>query len=139
MMTPSELQRVVLSLQGSDATYFECEGPQGVLRLRFSRQPGTRAPSDGEMSSTEQAPLNASGASTSLKSPGIGFFCVKHPLTGLEVIREGEGVKKGQIVAFLRAGELLAPILSDRDAVAIRQAAEEGALVGYGEALFELG
>lgn len=136
MMTPSELQRVVLSLQGSDATYFECEGPQGVLRLRFSRQPGTRAPSDGDM--TAQAPLNANGASTLLNSPGIGFFCVKHPLTGLEAIEEGEGVKKGQIVAFLRAGELLSPIHSDRDAVAIRQAAAEGALVGYGETLFEL-
>lgn len=65
-------------------------------------------------------------------------MCVKHPLTGLEAIREGEGVKKGQILAFLRAGELLAPILSDRDAVAILQAAAEGALVGYGEVMFEL-
>ncbi|SDD50703.1 Biotin carboxyl carrier protein [Variovorax sp. CF079] len=138
MMTPSELQRVVLSLQSCDVTYFECEGPQGVFRIRFSRQPGTQAPSDGDLTSTEQAPLGASGASTCLKSPGIGIFCVKHPLTGLEAMREGGGVKKGQILAFLRAGEMLTPILSDRDAVAIRQASAEGALVGYGDVLFDL-
>lgn len=137
MITAGELQRVVQRLQGSDVTYFECEGPQGVFRLRFSRQCGTQARSGGDVSPTVQAPLGAGEASTSLKSPGIGFFCVKHPLTGLEAIREGEGVKKGQILAFLRAGEVLTPVLSDRDAPAIRQVAAEGALVGYGEVLFE--
>lgn len=138
MITPGELQRMVQRLEGSDVTYFECEGPQGVLRLRFSRQPGVQAAKVGDTCSTEQVLLGAGEASTSLKSPGIGLFRVKHPLTGLEAIREGEGAGKGQILGFLHAGEMLAPILSDRDAVAIRQVAAEGTLVGYGEVLFEL-
>ena len=138
MIAPSELQRVVQRLQRSDATYFECEGPQGVLRIRFSRPPGSPASSEGDADCNVQVPLGVSEASTPLKSPGIGFFCLKHPLTNVEATREGEGVKKGQILAFLRAGEVLAPVLSNCDAASARQIAAEGALVGYGEVLFEL-
>jgi biotin carboxyl carrier protein len=59
-------------------------------------------------------------------------------LTGLEPVREGEPAKQGQILAFLRAGDVLTPVVADRDAVAVRPLAQDGALVGYGDVLFEL-
>jgi biotin carboxyl carrier protein len=139
MITASELRRVVQRLQGSDATFFEYEGPQGILRLRFSRQPGTKLPSDRDARATGQSPPCTGEASTPLRSPGIGFLCVKHPLMGLEPVSEGEPARQGQILAFLRAGDVLTPVVADRDAAAVRPVAQDGALVGYGDMLFELG
>lgn len=138
MITGSELQRVVQRLQGSDATFFEYEGPQGLLRLRFGRPTGTQLPGDREPRAAGQPPPGTDEASTPLKSPGIGFLCVKHPLTDLEPVREGEPAKQGQILAFLRAGDVLTPVVADRDAVAVRPLAQDGTLVGYGDVLFEL-
>ncbi|GAA4334637.1 hypothetical protein GCM10023165_10590 [Variovorax defluvii] len=139
MITGSELQRVVQRLQGSDATFFEYEGPQGILRLHFSRQPGTQLPSDRDARATVQSPPGTGDASMPLRSPGIGLLCVKHPLTGLEPVREGEPARQGQILAFLRTGDVLTPVVADRDAAAIWPVAQDGALVGYGDVLFELG
>jgi len=134
-----ELRRLVRHLQTSKITCFECEGPQFALRLRFARPPGSPHSPERAVDGHVAEPLNqALGGAALVKSPGIGRFFLKHPLGDQPPLREGEQVEAGQILAFLRVGLVLTAVLADRAGVVLRQAVEEGALVGYGETLFEL-
>jgi acetyl-CoA carboxylase biotin carboxyl carrier protein len=135
MMDADDLHRVVQRLQASDVTAFECEGPGVFLRMRFAR--------GAAQSACDQAPPvphreEAAAPDSTIKSPGMGHLCLTHPLGAQEALREEARVKAGQAVAFLRAGEVLVPVIAERDAVIRRCVAAEGALVGFGEVLFEV-
>ena len=68
----------------------------------------------------------------------MGMLLLSHPLSALAALKEGDQIAGGQLVALLRVGELLTPVLATSDAVVSRVIGKEGALTGYGDALFEL-
>ncbi|HSW20111.1 MAG TPA: biotin/lipoyl-containing protein [Ramlibacter sp.] len=134
-----DLRRLVRHLQSSEVTCFEYEGPQFALRLVCARSPG--APRSAERTAAVHVappPVQALASAALVKSPGIGRFFLQHPLGDRPPIREGGQVEAGQILAFLRVGQVLTAVLADRAGVVVRRRVEEGALVGYGETLFEL-
>ena len=47
-------------------------------------------------------------------------------------------VRRGEVIGYLKAGAVLRPVVAPSDGVLSRQLADEGQLVGYGTALFEL-
>lgn len=73
-----------------------------------------------------------------LGSPGPGTLLWAHPLHEAPLAAEGEAVAAGRPVALVRVGDLLLPVRAPVAGVVVRALAEEGALVGWGDALFEL-
>ena len=74
---------------------------------------------------------------TTIIAPHAGIFRSKHPC---EQARKSlpRPVRRGEIIGFLEAGSLLRPVLAAEDGILARQLADEGAIVGYGAALFGL-
>lgn len=75
--------------------------------------------------------------SETLHAPHIGVFLATHPLD-TDSAALPRLVRRGEIIGYLKAGALLRPVLAPSDGVLSRQLADEGVLVGYGTALFEL-
>lgn len=139
MIDPNEVETLVLRLQSSGVTMFECEGPLGLLRLRFASAAGQSALAPASDLAIPVVPLGSQQTAPALRSPGIGHVRLRHPLAGDILVREGEHVSKGQIVAVLQVDEVLVPVEADRDAVAARILVGDGDLIGYGSPILELG
>jgi len=82
-------------------------------------------------------PDHAPRAGETLLAPHIGMFRATHPLDA-DAAALPRLVRRGEIIGYLKAGALLRPVLAPSDGVLARQLADEGVLVGYGTALFEL-
>lgn len=132
MMDPEEIESLVRRLQSSGVKMFECEGPNGTLRLRF-------APPQGELPVAVATLAAAPAPAMVLPSPGMGYVRLRHPLAGDPFVRMGEIVSKGHIVAALQTGEVLVAVEADREGVAGRMLVEDGDLVGYGSPVLEWG
>lgn len=140
MIDVSELAPLVHRLQSEKVQMFECSGPDGLLlRLCFAQH------AKGDPAADQHAAMPAEDTSTPLqdapsllKSLSMGRFSRGHPLSGWQAHQEGACVQQDEIVAFLRIGEALLPVRFDRDAILGKQLARDGALVGYGDSLFEL-
>lgn len=138
MIEAADLQRLVQRLQAENVTSFDCEGPQGLmLRLRFG-PPGAANPSGALDEHRPAEPQRVGRTAVVLKSPAMGLLCSEHPLGAWPRTEPGQAVTAGQVLAFLRLGEVLLPVLSDRHAVVAAQVASNGAIVGHGDPLFEL-
>jgi len=74
---------------------------------------------------------------TTIAAPHAGIFRSAHPYEE-EQKSLPRPVRRGEIIGFLEAGSLLRPVLAAEDGILARQLAEEGALTGYGAALFGL-
>ncbi|MHB0951154.1 MAG: hypothetical protein ACYC10_04425 [Allorhizobium sp.] len=74
---------------------------------------------------------------TTIAAPHTGIFRSKHPSEQAQKSLP-RPVRRGEIIGFLEAGSLLRPVLAAKDGILARQLAEEGALTGYGAALFGL-
>lgn len=135
MPVEQDLSAVVQRLRMSDVSYFECEGPDFLIRLHFARRP-----EKSDIRAVPPPPARPGNTAPAgiLRSPGMGMLLLSHPLSALAALKEGDQIAGGQLVALLRVGELLTPVLATSDAVVSRVIGQEGALTGYGDALFEL-
>ena len=68
----------------------------------------------------------------------MGVFLHAHPLSETPLASARSRVSRGQPLGLLRIGAVLQPVRSPRDGILARVVALDGALVGYGDALFEL-
>ncbi|HCL67382.1 MAG TPA: hypothetical protein DIC56_21595 [Rhizobium sp.] len=74
---------------------------------------------------------------TTIAAPHAGIFRSKHPCDQTQKSLP-RPVRRGEIIGFLEAVSLLRPVLAAEDGILASQLAEEGALTGYGAALFGL-
>jgi biotin carboxyl carrier protein len=70
-------------------------------------------------------------------APHIGFFLPEHPSSPKNAALP-RLVRRGEIIGYLKAGDLLRPVVAPSDGVLSRQLAPKGALAGYGMPLFDL-
>lgn len=73
-----------------------------------------------------------------VRAQGMGHFAIRHPLHDSPPVTLGQCVQVGQPVGYLIVGALIEEILTPRAATLGRQLVEEGELLGYGDAIFEL-
>lgn len=64
-------------------------------------------------------------------SPGFGLFLPSHPSTPGESLKAGDHLEPGKVIAFLKIGELLFPIISDVCGVVAEVVAQPLAMVDY--------
>lgn len=134
MPAEQQLREVVKRLRMGDVSYFECEGPDFLLRVHFAHDPSAQG------SRAQALPPSAPAASstTVLRSTCMGMLLLSHPLGTLVALKEGDRVEPQQLVALLSVGELLTPVFAAQGGVVSRVIGTEGELTGYGDALFEL-
>ncbi|MFA7413003.1 MAG: hypothetical protein WC048_00830 [Rhizobium sp.] len=72
-----------------------------------------------------------------IAAPHAGVFRSAHPCEQVQKSLP-RPVRRGDVIGFLEAGSLLRPLLAPEDGILAGQLADEGALTGYGVALFGL-
>ncbi|MDX3926565.1 MAG: acetyl-CoA carboxylase [Shinella sp.] len=122
--TGMERLEALMTAYGIAALDFE----EGDLRINLRRSP---------------AKTNVPGHSllrqkTVLASPSFGSLLLRHPASATDAPALPRKANKGDIVAYLAIGPLLRPVIAERDCVLRRILVPEGAMVGFGEPLFEL-
>lgn len=133
MIEPNDVQDLVRILQTDGVTLFECDAPDGRLRLRFA----AGGPALQEQDVPQEKPAPEKPAPAVQRAPGMGFLHLQHPLAGQPLLVEGETVAQGQIVAILQADDVLYPVEADREGIVGQILVREGDVIGYGSALFE--
>lgn len=71
-----------------------------------------------------------------IRSGERGVFHSKHPLARRVTALEGEVVAQGQVLAYLRMGTVLRPVIAPRRGRVGRQILPDGAVAGYGDPLY---
>jgi len=70
-------------------------------------------------------------------APMAGVFCSDHPASSALSLALPLEVAAGEPLGFIRIGPILLPVKAETPGVLTRRIAEDGALVGYGDILFE--
>ncbi len=108
----------------------------GIAEFDYEDEKGSLSLSLGNSKAAVQAPAPSASGPGIIRAPFAGVFLCAHPAS-----TDGEPalpltVRQGDIVAFLKAGPMLRPVVAGRDCTLVRKLAAEKTLVGYGEPLF---
>lgn len=126
-MTPDQVRQIAAWLEASGLGTLELTAPEMRLRLALGAEAG---PAVGP-------PPPSPAALPSLDARATGIFLPAHPWRDAPIVRPGQRVRAGEIVALLRIGPLLQPVTAATDGVVGRSLAAAGALVGFGAPLME--
>ena len=135
MIGPDEIERLARIAQAAGLTEVELTNGADTLRLRFAMQ-GRRQPAAGPGLGAVAPP---SKEPPGARSPGVGLFRHRHPMTGRPACEAGQRVVEGQLVGYVEAGPCLRPATAPRAGTVGAPACDEGALVGYGTLLYAIG
>ncbi len=114
---------------------------QGDCRLELEKP----APAAAALSAAPGAPAPAPAAAEekadegeTIASPLVGTFYAAPSPGAAPFVTPGERVKKGQTVCIIEAMKMINEVPAPHDGVIGACLAEDGALVGFGDALFTL-
>lgn len=126
-MTPDDIGRLVARLKETGIVEFELRSGETRLLLRFEQAPAVLPPPT----------VMKTGEDACLRATGIGRFRLNHPARPAhpEFPRRVTG---GTVVAFLQSGPLLRAVTAERDCTLGPPLVGDGAVIGYGTALFAL-
>lgn len=126
------IEALVRRLERTSVAECEYESCGVRVTLKFDRQALPKPPSVESLGNANSGQMQGSFVC----APRAGFFYITHPLESQPLVAVGDAVKKNQPVACLMIGELMSPVLAPADGVLGAPLAAQGALVGYGDALF---
>ncbi|MBY5435837.1 acetyl-CoA carboxylase biotin carboxyl carrier protein [Rhizobium leguminosarum] len=133
---PATIAFLTEALMAAGVDGLEISRPGGQLRIVVAGKDGARISSTG---ATPRASGLAPGfASAIVKAPMAGHFCVEHPATSAAPQNLPRSVSDADIVGFVGVGHILLPLRAGRSGVLTRLLAEPGAVVGFGDPLFEI-
>lgn len=136
-MSPEFIEQMIGVLQGTSILEFEYEEQGSCVRLRLDRD--TDQVGAHEAVAGQEALLSIPVSSKKrIVATGIGVLRLTHPQHDKPFILPGSLVQEGQVVAFLQAGALLREITSSVSGVLRECLVEDGDLIGYGQAVFEV-
>ncbi|MBY5356038.1 acetyl-CoA carboxylase [Rhizobium leguminosarum] len=130
---PATIAFLTEALTAAGVNGLEISQPGGQLRLIVAGESGAR------IGSTEATPPAPGSAAAVVKAPMAGRFCVEHPAASAAPQDLPRSVSDADIVGFVGVGHILLPLCAGRSGVLTRLLAEPGALVGFGDPLFEIG
>nr|WP_064246195.1 hypothetical protein [Rhizobium leguminosarum]OAP96088.1 acetyl-CoA carboxylase [Rhizobium leguminosarum] len=128
---PATIALLTEALTAAGVDGLEISRPGGQLRIIVAGKDGAR------ISSTEAMPCAPGFTPAVVKAPMAGRFCVEHP-TSATPQNLPRSVSDADIVGFVGVGHILLPLRPGRSGVLTRLLAEPGALVGFGDPLFEI-
>ncbi|MBY5359718.1 acetyl-CoA carboxylase [Rhizobium leguminosarum] len=128
---PATIAFLTDALTAAGVDGLEISLPGGQLRIVVAEKGGAR------ISSTDATPPAPGLTSAVVKAPMAGRFCLDHPASAVPQ-KLPRSVSDADIVGFVGVGHILHPLRAGRSGVLIRLLAEPGALVGFGDPLFEI-
>ena len=132
--TSADIRQLADWLGATDLGWLELEMPERTLALG-------RDPVTGAFVEVDARPPVATGRSPAeqvVHAPSVGVFRSAHPLDPAPLAVTGATVAAGQAIGLLQVGPLLLPLLAPGDGIVMAIKAEDGAAVGYGQALVTL-
>jgi acetyl-CoA carboxylase biotin carboxyl carrier protein len=122
------VQQLSAWLAATDIGLLELRGPAVQLRLR------------NHAGRVEPESLDAPAIPTRIAviANSVGVFLRQHPLRNAPLAEPGDAVRAGQVLGLLQIGALLLPVVAPHDGIVTATPIEDGVIVGYGTALFEL-
>lgn len=129
-MTSEEIRSVITLMERHGIAAFDYE--QGSTELHLSLG------DDSAIDAAETLQPAPAAAPEVLPSPGVGQFLLTHPASGSTSLSLPRRATAGEIVAYIRTGLTLRAVVAKRDCLLLRALAEDGAGVGYDDALFEI-
>lgn len=127
-MNADEVRQIIAWLEAAGLDSFELTTPTVRLRLTLGGMAGIAA----ELSQAEAAP-----AAPSLTARGTGAFLDAHPWSDTPLVRPGQHVRAGEIVALLCTGPLIQPVTAAEDGIVGARLVAPGTVVGFGTPLME--
>ena len=123
-------------LAAANIDSLELTGPAG--RLFLKRTEGDRH-LQGEGATTEsvEAQIRDRGG-TVVKAPIAGVLLHRHPMHKAPLAPQASKVQAGQVLALLQIGALLVPVASPHEGYVGAMLAEDGALIGFADAVVEV-
>lgn len=126
-MRPAEIAALSALMAENGIARLELTGPAFTLALAR----GGAAPAAPEAAAVPEPDV------VPVLAPALGRFLRTHPLNDRPLAADGAAVVAGQAIALLAVGALLTPVPAPSDGMIVAATAEEGALVGYGDRLFD--
>ncbi|PDT10302.1 acetyl-CoA carboxylase [Rhizobium sp. M1] len=125
---PATIAFLTDALTAAGVEGLEISRPDGQLRIVTSGEGGAQV-----------AVLRAPGSPpVVMKAPLAGHFCAEHPAAAATPQTLPRSVSDADLLGFIRVGHVLLPLRAGRSGVLTRLLAEPGALVGFGDPLFEI-
>ncbi|MDR9803887.1 acetyl-CoA carboxylase [Rhizobium hidalgonense] len=129
---PATVAFLTDALTAAGVEGLEISLPGGQLRIVMSGEGGARI-------GIEEATLRAPGpAPVVVKATMAGHFCAEHPAAPAVPGNLPRSVSAADIIGFVRVGHVLLPLRAGRSGVLMRLLATPGALVSFGDPLFEI-
>ncbi|OWV69606.1 acetyl-CoA carboxylase [Rhizobium sp. R634] len=129
---PAIIASLTEALTAAGVDGLEISRPDGQLRIVISGEGGAR------ISSTKPTPRAPRTGPVVVKAPIAGHFSVEHPATSAAPQTLPRSVSDADILGFIRIGHVLLPLRAGRSGVLTKLLAEPGALIGFGDPLFEI-
>ncbi|MBB4480545.1 acetyl-CoA carboxylase biotin carboxyl carrier protein [Rhizobium etli] len=129
---PATIAFLTDALTAAGVAGLEISRPDGQIRIVISGEGGARIGSS-------EATLRAPGSPpVVVKAPLAGHFCAEHPAAAATPQTLPRAVSDADLLGFIRVGHVLLPLRAGRSGVLTSLLAEPGALVGFGDPLFEI-
>ncbi|MDO3434950.1 acetyl-CoA carboxylase [Rhizobium sp. CBN3] len=129
---PATIAQLTQALTAAGVDGLEISRPGAQLRIVISGE------GEARISATEAAPRAPGSTQTVVKAPMAGHFCVEHPAASAVPQNLPRSVSDTDILGFIRVADVLLPLRAASSGVMTRLLAAPGALVGYGDPLFEI-
>ncbi len=128
-MTSEDIRRVVTLMERHGIAVFDYEHGSTELHLTLGSESNIEA---------AEPQLTGTVGPDVLRSPAVGKLLLTHPVTGSNSPPLPRRVAAGDVVAYIRTGLTLRAVVAKQDCMLLRTLAEDGAGIGYDDALFEI-
>ncbi|ANL30612.1 hypothetical protein AMC90_PB00294 (plasmid) [Rhizobium phaseoli] len=129
---PATIAFLTDALTAAGVAGLEISRPDGQIRIVVSGEGGAR------ISVPAATPRASNSATVVVKAPLAGHFCAEHPAAAVTPQTLPRFVSDADILGFIRVGHVLLPLRAGHSGALTRLLAEPGALVGFGDPLFEI-
>jgi biotin carboxyl carrier protein len=136
-----ELQQLALMLRASGFNCLELSRPGEFVKLTMARRRGSAVAVNEEDQAAlgAFAPAHTASAATVVRAESAGLFLAAHPARHAPFARVGDTVRKDDVLGLAKIGPIYAPVTAPADGVVTRIIATDGALLGFGSPVMELG
>jgi acetyl-CoA carboxylase biotin carboxyl carrier protein len=123
----SDLKQIVAWLEAEDLYEIEIEETGRHIRIVMAgRAPASATPSKDD------------GTGEAVVAHSVGIFLVALPGRRSNFVQCGDSVKAGSVMAILKIGRLLTPVVAPIDGTVVRALVEPQTMVEFGTKLFEI-
>ncbi|OWV78720.1 acetyl-CoA carboxylase [Rhizobium sp. N122] len=129
---PATIAFLTDALTAAGVAGLEISRPNGQLRILMSGEGGAR------IGSSEATPRASNSAPFVVKAPLAGHFCAGHPAAAVTPQTLPRSISDADVLGFVRVAHVLLPLRAGHSGVLTRLLAEPGALVSFGDPLFEI-